>query len=633
MVGLVIVSHSARLAEGVAELARGVGGADLALAATGGLDLPGQPLGTDALLVLRAIEAVYADDGVVVLMDLGSAVLSAELALDLLPAERRDHVVLCEAPLVEGAVAAAVQARLGSPLSQVLAEARGVLAAKAAHLGAGTPEPASEAAVKSAAGATLVAGARSETHERRLRVRNVAGLHARPAAAFVQTAGRFGDADIALWNLTAGRGPADARSINAVITLGVRQGNEILLTASGPGAQAALDALASTVGEHPEGGAVDAESWAAQERLAVGGSRTSWPLRGIPASPGIAVGTVHPYPAAQPPGFVLAPPDAQPGLAAADPQAEWAALQAALARTAGQIRATRDAVAVRAGRAAAEIFEAQLLFLGDDALLAPVRSAIFESGWSAAAAWQAAVDRVAERYAALDDEALRSRRADLLDVGRQVLVNLSGAGLNLTPVPFAGPGILVARELSPTEAAHLDPDLVLGVCTALGGPTSHAAILARGLRHPLCRRPGRGHPRAVRGRAAGHGRRGGRRLAGPAARTHRRMRAARGSRPCGTDGSAARKCPARGHPGRPSRRDRGQYRLDPGRRGRGGFRRGRRRAVSHGVPVRRPPGSAGGGGAGRGLSRGGRGVGWTSAGHPHPRRGRRQTPALSPHAG
>ena len=483
MVGLVIVSHSARLAEGVAELARGVGGADLALAATGGLDLPGQPLGTDAMLVLRAIEAVYSDDGVVVLMDLGSAVLSAELALDLLPAERRAHVVLCEAPLVEGAVAAAVQARLGSPLPQVLAEARGgALAAKAAHLGAGTPEPAMEAAVN-VAGAR---DARSETHERRLRVRNAAGLHARPAAAFVRVAGRFGvgDADIALWNLTAGRGPVDARSINAVITLGVRQGDEILLTASGPLAEAALDALARTVGQNPESGTADAEPWAAQERLAGGSSRTSWPLRGIPASPGIAAGTVLPYPAAQPRGSVLAPPDAQPGPAAADPQAEWAALQAALARTAGQIRATRDAVAVRAGRAAAEIFEAQLLFLGDAALLAPVRSAIFEGRLSATAAWQAAVDRVAERYAALDDDTLRSRRADLVDVGRQVLANLAGAGLNLTPATFAGPGIVVARELSPTEAAHLDPDTVLGVCTALGGPTSHAAILARALGIP-----------------------------------------------------------------------------------------------------------------------------------------------------
>jgi phosphocarrier protein FPr len=119
MVGLVIVSHSA-LAEGVAELARGVGGADLLLAATGGLDLPDQPLGTDPMLVLRAIEEVYSDDGVLVLMDLGSAVLSAEKALDLLSPERRSHVVLCEAALVEGTVAAAVQARLGSPVAQVV---------------------------------------------------------------------------------------------------------------------------------------------------------------------------------------------------------------------------------------------------------------------------------------------------------------------------------------------------------------------------------------------------------------------------------------------------------------------------------------------------------------------------------
>ncbi len=144
MVGLVIVSHSAKLAEGVAELARGMGGPDIPLRATGGLDLPDRPLGTDAALVLKAIDEVYSDDGVVVLMDLGSAVLSAEMALDMLPPERRTHVVLCEAPLVEGAIAAAVQARLGSPLAEVIAEARGALAAKASHLGATDVSPEEE---------------------------------------------------------------------------------------------------------------------------------------------------------------------------------------------------------------------------------------------------------------------------------------------------------------------------------------------------------------------------------------------------------------------------------------------------------------------------------------------------------
>ena len=120
MVGLVIVSHSAKLAAGVAELARGVAGPDVQIAATGGLAQPDQALGTDAQQVLAAIERAYSDDGVIVLMDLGSAVLSAEMAVDQLDPARRTHVALCDAPLVEGAVAAAVQAGLGSTLEQVV---------------------------------------------------------------------------------------------------------------------------------------------------------------------------------------------------------------------------------------------------------------------------------------------------------------------------------------------------------------------------------------------------------------------------------------------------------------------------------------------------------------------------------
>lgn len=233
MVGLVIVSHSARLAEGVVELARGMGGPDIALVAAGGLDLPGRPLGTDPMLVLQAIDAAYSDDGVVVLMDLGSAVLSAEMARDLLPPERCGRVILCEGPLVEGAVAAAVQARLGSPLDQVLAVARGALAAKSAQLGQ-----------------SVSAAAPHEPHELRLIVHNRTGLHARPAAQFVQTAARYEAAKISVRNLTTNRGPVNAKSITSVLTLAVRQGHEIQLSASGADAEAALNALAALAREN-----------------------------------------------------------------------------------------------------------------------------------------------------------------------------------------------------------------------------------------------------------------------------------------------------------------------------------------------------------------------------------------------
>ncbi len=89
MVAIVIVSHSAAVAEGAAELARQMGGA-APIETAGGLDEPGNPLGTDAALVLAAIERAYSDDGVLVLMDLGSAVMSAELAVEMLEPARQE---------------------------------------------------------------------------------------------------------------------------------------------------------------------------------------------------------------------------------------------------------------------------------------------------------------------------------------------------------------------------------------------------------------------------------------------------------------------------------------------------------------------------------------------------------------
>jgi len=120
MVGLVIVTHSATLAQGVAELVRGLPGLPVPLAVAGGLDLPERPLGTDAYRVQTAIAQVYSEDGVIVLMDLGSAVLSAEMARDGFPPEQRGRIVLCEAPLVEGAVAAAVQGRGGAAVATAI---------------------------------------------------------------------------------------------------------------------------------------------------------------------------------------------------------------------------------------------------------------------------------------------------------------------------------------------------------------------------------------------------------------------------------------------------------------------------------------------------------------------------------
>jgi dihydroxyacetone kinase phosphotransfer subunit len=243
VIGLVIVCHSAKLAEGVAELAAQMGGEGLRIGVAGGLDLPGSPLGTDAVRVARSIDEVWSEDGVLVLMDLGSAVLSAEMALDLQPVERRQRILLTEAPLVEGAVAAAVAAGLGDSLEEVAEEARGALAAKTGHLA----RPAISMAAPSAPSSVPFSAPRGPTEAGpgstlRLVVQNEQGLHMRPAALLVRTAAGF-DADVRISNATQGLGPVNARSLNAVATLGVRHGDTVVLQAAGPQAQEAIASI------------------------------------------------------------------------------------------------------------------------------------------------------------------------------------------------------------------------------------------------------------------------------------------------------------------------------------------------------------------------------------------------------
>ncbi|MGY1748450.1 MULTISPECIES: dihydroxyacetone kinase phosphoryl donor subunit DhaM [unclassified Modestobacter] len=133
-VGLVVVSHSRPLAEAAVTLARQMLTAqDVPIEVAAGLDDGG--LGTDAVAISEALTAADRGDGVVVLMDLGSAVLSAETALELVDDELRERVVLSPGPLVEGLVGAAVVAAGGGAREAVAAEAARGLAPKQAHLG------------------------------------------------------------------------------------------------------------------------------------------------------------------------------------------------------------------------------------------------------------------------------------------------------------------------------------------------------------------------------------------------------------------------------------------------------------------------------------------------------------------
>jgi dihydroxyacetone kinase phosphotransfer subunit len=116
-VGIVIVSHSPKIAEGAADMVRQMVGDSVPLAWTGGN--PEGGLGTDVAAIIAAIDRAWSDAGVAVLVDLGGAETNSEMAIDMLDSSRREKVVVCEAPVVEGAVMAATEASGGATLDAV----------------------------------------------------------------------------------------------------------------------------------------------------------------------------------------------------------------------------------------------------------------------------------------------------------------------------------------------------------------------------------------------------------------------------------------------------------------------------------------------------------------------------------
>ncbi|NWF80675.1 MAG: PTS-dependent dihydroxyacetone kinase phosphotransferase subunit DhaM [Chloroflexi bacterium] len=228
MIGILVVSHSAELARGVKALAEQMAKGQVPIAAAGGTH--DGALGTSFDLIAAALDQLRGVDGVLVLVDMGSAVMSAELALEAAAIP----FLLSGAPLVEGAVVAAVEAsRPGATLSEVAAAAARALESK------GLLDP----TVAVAAPAPPAPPLSGEVAEVLLTIANPIGLHMRPAKDFVQTATRF-SSNVRIRNLDRPERPAgNAKSMIDVLKLGVSAGQRVQVWAEGADAYAAVEAL------------------------------------------------------------------------------------------------------------------------------------------------------------------------------------------------------------------------------------------------------------------------------------------------------------------------------------------------------------------------------------------------------
>lgn len=233
MIGIVVVSHSPALARATVDLALEMVGDSpppIAIAAGAGEGI----IGTDATKVSAAIEQVASPDGVLVFMDLGSAVLSATMALEFITTTV--PVRLSDAPFVEGIIASVVLAGAGATLAEVEGEAHRAMDAKRGQLDSAPPAPPA-AAVPSGDAVTADAV-----------LINPDGLHSRPAAEIVKAIAIF-DASVTVTDLTSGKGPVGANSLIGIMSLGAKAGDSVRFAGTGPDAAAAVEHLAAMAAE------------------------------------------------------------------------------------------------------------------------------------------------------------------------------------------------------------------------------------------------------------------------------------------------------------------------------------------------------------------------------------------------
>jgi phosphoenolpyruvate-protein phosphotransferase len=442
-------------------LARRAVNSDLRLTFSGGVGEDRLELGTDAIEIREAISTVYSDDGVLVLMDMGSAILSAETAKELLSPEQQEKVRLTSAPLVEGGIAAAVQAELGASLDEVAKAALQSLLPKQDQVQDVSPEI---KAVQETAPPAV-----SETLD--VTIQNTHGLHLRPAATLIKALSRF-PGEVFIENRTANRGPVLARSLVDVTRLQIRQGDSVRFSISTPDPKPVMDSIQSLVeshfGEFPQPVHPSELSDARDTSQPFGvssGTAIGRPLLLETVIPAVPAYTVESAP---------------------DVAREITGLRAAIATAIEEFDRRINRLRPSLNADHLDVFDAQRMIFADPTILHEVQAKIQEQHLNAATAWHAVLSRYAADQEKAEDPYLRARAADFREVDRTVLNHLMGEkwGSGLAEQAFAEPTLLVCEELTPTLAEELHRLSIAGVIQLGGGATSHGAILARALGLP-----------------------------------------------------------------------------------------------------------------------------------------------------
>jgi dihydroxyacetone kinase phosphotransfer subunit len=453
MVGIVVVSHSPDLARAAVSLAlQMVPGPPPSIQVAAGTS--DDRFGTDAVRVAEAITAADDGHGVVVIMDLGSAVLSAELALELV-SNASTKIRLVPAAFVEGIFAAVISAAAGAELDVVARDAESALHAKVGQLDQAQLDHAQPQvdAVPVITRPAIVAEAT---------IVNTDGIHARPAALIVDA---LGSSDAQVTIATERSAPVSARSPTALMSLGTRAGDVLRIEADGAGAAAAVDQILALVRDGF--GEVPAEPFDRLRMVPVEAPT----LHPMGVSPGRVVG----------PAVRMPDPIAEPDPTLRIPETERPAAVTRLRNAATEVAEQLRGRSVAAGTVG-KLLEAIAAIATDPELLADASTRVRDRGLTPERAVWEAMEVAADSMRAVGSrQALRV--SDLYGVRDRIIALLTGRAAASVPDP-GHPFVLLTIDLAPADAAELDPRRCLAIVTEEGGPTSHTAIIARSLGIP-----------------------------------------------------------------------------------------------------------------------------------------------------
>ncbi|MEI9598702.1 dihydroxyacetone kinase phosphoryl donor subunit DhaM [Moellerella wisconsensis] len=455
MIGLVIVSHSAKLAAGIEELAAEMQNSTYCqIKIAAGIDDPIHPIGTDARRVMEAIEALSDANAIILLMDLGSAVLSAQTAVELLATDLAAKTYFCAAPIVEGAIAITVAASTNTNVSidTLLSDAENSLIAKQAQLG--------DLAIHSNIAPLCVDNINTQNIDIKNSVnylwvvRNVNGLHARPAAKISALLTPF-DAQLIL---EKGSQQVNPKNMNQIALLQIRQGDQINLIASGNQSEEAINAFkilaADNFGEPLDNSTTLFYGQKSIEPI-VSGLSFLW-LRVAP-SLNLRINTQN--------------------------KSEKQKLTIALTQVAQNLNLIAQHAEKTYGASIAEIFRSHEILLTDQEIIQQLNQYIEQHQTSAYTAIDKTFADIAAQYRQINDEYLQARYLDIDDLRRQLLLSLTG---QKTQFPtFGHPTLIISDTLYPSEIIQLACSNIIGIALSDGSPYAHTAIIAQKMGIPM----------------------------------------------------------------------------------------------------------------------------------------------------